>query len=126
MTNDDFNGWANRETWALALHLSNDEGIYNLVSQLARDTWEAAARDPYVLDATLTRQALARHRLAGVLKDLIEEWATDVQDASTGPGRVHQTIASLVLEVGSWWRADFPAIAESYIDELAPDYVETS
>ena len=29
MTNDDeYNGWVNRETWTVALHLSYDEGLY--------------------------------------------------------------------------------------------------
>jgi hypothetical protein len=32
MTNDnDYNGWANYETWNVALYLDNDEGIYNFM-----------------------------------------------------------------------------------------------
>ena len=32
MTNDnEYNGWANYETWNVALYLDNDEGIYNFM-----------------------------------------------------------------------------------------------
>ena len=29
--NDNYNGWANYETWNVALYLDNDEGIYNFM-----------------------------------------------------------------------------------------------
>lgn len=29
--NDNYNGWANYETWNVALYLDNDEGIYNFL-----------------------------------------------------------------------------------------------
>lgn len=35
MTDDTYNGWANRETWAFNLHLSNDEGLWNHVLDMA-------------------------------------------------------------------------------------------
>ena len=28
-----YNGWANRETWAFYLHLSNDQGLWDLVGR---------------------------------------------------------------------------------------------
>jgi len=35
---DEYNGWANYETWNVALHLDNDEGSYLAVCEYVRDT----------------------------------------------------------------------------------------
>jgi hypothetical protein len=32
----DYNGWSNRETWAVNLHLSNDQDLYEHTNYLAR------------------------------------------------------------------------------------------
>jgi len=35
---EDYNGWANYETWNVALYLDNDEGSYLAICEYVRDT----------------------------------------------------------------------------------------
>ena len=31
---EEYNGWTNRETWATALHINNDQGLYEAVQEI--------------------------------------------------------------------------------------------
>ena len=37
MSAEEYNGWANRETWAFFLHLSNDQGLWLWAEEFARE-----------------------------------------------------------------------------------------
>ena len=36
MSEDKYNGWTNRETWAVTLHVNNDEGLQSEAHDMAR------------------------------------------------------------------------------------------
>ena len=42
---DEYEGWTNRETWAVSLHISNDPGTYLYASDLCETAKEEAEGD---------------------------------------------------------------------------------
>ena len=100
---DEYHGWVNRETWAAALHLSNDEWLYNTACTIARaadSRWEAG--------------------------DNLSDW---VENDLIGPvlnptpgdytyGPDHQALArNMISDVGSFWRVEWPDVADSFLEE---------
>ena len=94
MANDTYNGWANRETWALNLWLSNDQGIYLATMEIAE-----AARE--------------EHDSARYVGERIMLWVTDelpeLMDAND--------YASMRNDIGSLWRVDGREIGEAWMED---------
>lgn len=88
---DRFNGWVNRETWAMHLHLSNDEGLYAMTRDLVRGAEDEDG-------ATAALQTWVNDLLADELE-------------TTELGRM------MLREVGSLWRVDWPSIARAFSEE---------
>ena len=67
-----YNGWANYETWAVALHIDNTESTHNQRRRMATSAWEYAECDSW------TRSETARFRFEDTLRDWITEMAPDL------------------------------------------------
>lgn len=114
MSNDGYNGWSNRETWALALHLSNNQGDYEYWCQ---QTEQAISESP----------DNARFELAQTLECWLEELYELIEEACTTAGSsVTRDAWLLFCDVGSDIRdrIDFIAIADDWIDEARNDQEE--
>ena len=63
MTTDTYNGWANHETWAVVLHLDNDQGLQGAARALA-----------------------TRNDYGDGLKEFVDRWVYDlINDGSPTP-----------------------------------------
>jgi hypothetical protein len=81
---DTYNGWTNRETWAFWLHVTNDEGLWGLAADFARDN----GRD---LGSIRLGEALTEH-----VQEILEESASAGNEYAWGA----------IRDIGSWWRID--------------------
>lgn len=93
---DEYNGWVNRETWATALHLGNDHGLYLTALELCADGPNMGA-------------------------DRLREFVTDAFETVTHPmpddGPAPEWARLMISDVGSLWRVDWRAVAESFIED---------
>ena len=88
-----FNGYANRETWALVMRLTNDEGLYESFRELLAEAEE------------------------GTQLEYVEECARELLD----PDEYREAFAHeqgpelrrMAFEVGSLWRVDWSEVVEA-------------
>ena len=96
MFDQEYNGWPNRETWACALHLSNDESLYETCRELV---------DTCMYDAPAGE----------VLRRWVELEVVDpVLHPLGGLNRSETWQRNMVADVGSFWRVDWSAVAASF------------
>ena len=106
MSDDTYNGWVNRETWAVALHLGNDYNLYH-------ETCERVKYKTHIEAA-----------------DELEGWVTDLFNFVLHPqpddqvsDELMKLIRSMMSDVGSLWRVNWRDVAASFMEdnEPAPD-----
>ena len=105
MSTDDTYGWTNRETWALNLWLTNDQGLYEMTREYVTD------RLPRSLDAT-SPDLLAR--LAG---EAVKEFYAELTDPSEGLLTAEQSL-EMVRDIGSDNRVNWDEIGAAWLEDL--------
>lgn len=71
MNNDTYNGWTNRETWLVNLHLTNDQDLYTAARSVVLATFHTATVPEHVVGITTERQ-WAINRAADDLREHVE------------------------------------------------------
>ena len=100
---EEYNGWSNRETWATALHINNDQGLY----ETAKDyTITAVEHHPSTEDGSGQNEAIY------CLADTLENFVTELLDADW------DGVKSMRYDIGSLWRVNWQEIADSFISEM--------
>lgn len=85
-TDDTYNGYTNRETWAFNLHWQNDQGLYNWVLEQARDVIAGASYPP-VSDNYIGE------KVVGIVREELPELSPELWEL-------------MREDVGSFWRID--------------------
>lgn len=88
---EEYNGWINRETWALSLHLNNTQELYNEMRAIT-------------LDITLKD-----YEKEDKLRDFVEDLFNDVFQKNE-ESCYYKDALLMVQDVGSLWRVDFKEV----------------
>ena len=109
-TIETYNGWTNRETWAVSLHLNNDEGLYY---ETARILEEAFLED---LDRE-TREGWISGVSSAV--DSLSEWVEEILSFGywEEQGVMPRGIQLMKEDTGSLWRVNWREIVEAELEE---------
>ena len=105
---DDYNGWTNRETWAVALHIGSSEEIYrpyrNIAIELARQAKVSHPED-WINE---TNYACTR-----VFEEVVtEDFSLDTYYETDKMFTIPKHFASAINDIGSVGRVDFREIGK--------------
>lgn len=107
-----YNGWANRATWLVNLHLTNDQGLYEDAVHQVRSAFEYAVVPDHVRGVTTDYQ-WKLGRATDALRDHVEA-LTQADGSALGIG-VPLLVADLVNQALA--DVDWREIAEGLLEE---------
>lgn len=120
---DGYNGWSNRETWATALHINNDQGLYELARDYTQTAWEehtAVGENSVSWGEIIDNEAEAVACLADTLQNWIEDDLLTLENIAGNQG-----LFSMLSDIGSLYRVDWKEIASSFISEMLVKQMKT-
>ena len=106
---EEYNGWTNRETWATALHINNDQGLYERVQEMTKNTAEEFKGEPDEQDGT--------NSLGEAIENLIEE-ILDTEEIFSASPEQRRELINMSKDIGSFYRVNWREIAESFLSEI--------
>lgn len=93
MRDETYNGWKNRETWATALHINNEQGLQEEVERLVK-----SAKDKRDLET------------------MLEEYIDSLWDMMIDEGC--KELKPMFSDIGSMWRVEWRELAASFWDDF--------
>ena len=110
-----YNGWTNYETWAVALHIDNDEGTYTYVRERAEEIKTSAPEHHNVPEIWTAEQA-ARFELADFLKDYAETLC-GIGDESEDYGIAAPSLLAIDMLRAALSEVNWDEIADNILSE---------
>lgn len=104
MCDETYNGWKNRETWALMLHINNDQGLQETFHQAMRESIGEDGDNMFI------------H--ADAMKDTAERWMTVSGYLDEIGDMPSLGLIRVIEDIGSLWRVDWDEVAKHIFDDV--------
>lgn len=101
---EEHNGWTNRETWATALHINNDQSLYEIAQDYTREEIEGHDKG----------ETINAYYLGQTLRGWIEDDLLTLENISSNQG-----LFSMLSDIGSLYRVNWEEIAYTFLMEMA-------
>ncbi len=99
---DTYNGWTNRETWAVGLWINNEQGMQERVHEQLREA--------------LTMQADGL--TASKAGEIVREYLDDLFDVENYDGSLPGGLVDMLTDIGSLYRVDWHEIGASFLRDV--------
>lgn len=108
MPDETYEGWSNRETWAVALHINNDQGWQNDVLNALREDVESHADDNYTQN---------EYDAGAIIRENVEEILTPSRDRA-GNAVLAPFAWSALEDIGSLWRVNWTELGAAFLEDI--------
>jgi hypothetical protein len=106
---EQYEGWTNRETWAVALHINNDQGWQASVHEAIKP-YEDAEGDVVSYDAWAAGE---------IIRENVEETLNLLWQGRDNAREYDETVFSTVREdIGSLWRVNWTELGAAFLADL--------
>ena len=112
---DDYNGYANYETWCVCLWTDNEQGSQLAALELARECLREAAAHPNVVGGIWTEDQAARFAFEERFRSLHEDGGPEL------PASVYSDLLTHALG-----RVDWTEVARRYVDEAREEAAQAA
>lgn len=115
MTHDEsYNGWTNRETWAVALYINNDQGWQESVHEdIRQGEYDHMSLDDARVALFNAPDYIAR-RAGEIIRDNVDEWFESGTEGFEGS-------FNILRDIGSLWRVNWDELGAAFLSDLAED-----
>ena len=118
---EEYNGWKNRETWALSLYINNDQGLQEMATEAVTNAFNESTKMVTELEDYDAVAAICAGR------DVLQEWT---ESLFTNEGykdnfgeSMPDSLRQIAEDIGSLWRIDYYEVAEGLLAAVAHEFV---
>jgi hypothetical protein len=116
-----YEGWANRETWAVALHINNEQGWQQSVYDALRQSIATDMIGPGGPTEPKDIQRWWEYRAGQIIQENVEDTLDGLLQSVFDhmSGADPDAYSAVRNDIGSLWRVDWTEIGASFLADLA-------